>query len=214
MRELESRCARATAVSEWAVRIGPILTTASAPRISRCAMGAAQYRLTSRQHQAWRWASEALPSLNCRQTSGADKERRFANILTVDTSTFFCSALSQSRSVLQDILMDQIALRLSMPVAVTVDVLRLAKEAGASVSEPQPATSTSDPLNAPISGGDIQAAAEVITAVFAVGTAAAKFLKAVIELSQRRKATITASNAKTRRTVTLDNDSDTRKLLE
>ena len=70
-----------------------------------------------------------------------------------------------------------VVLRILVPLSLTSEVQELISGENGSFSEAQPASSTADPLNAPISGGDIQAAAAVITAVFGAGLAAVKFWK-------------------------------------
>jgi hypothetical protein len=104
-------------------------------------------------------------------------------------------------------------LRISAPISIVPEVLQLARMEGATVSDPQPASSTADPLNAPITGGDIQAAAEVVTVVFAAGSAAVKFLGSVLDLAKKHKARIKVASHRKKKGVTLKDEKDIKELL-
>ena len=64
---------------------------------------------------------------------------------------------------------------------------KLAGEEKVSLSEPQPFDSTSEPLNAPLTGGEIQQAALVVSAVFASASAALLFFDRLIDLVRKIK---------------------------
>ena len=105
-------------------------------------------------------------------------------------------------------------LRITASPIVMLEIQSLAVAEGAATSEPQPASSTADPLNAPISGGDIQAAAQLITVVFATGAAAAKFIGALLDLKKKWQARIKVSSVEKGVTVVLEDQHDVRKLVE
>ena len=107
--------------------------------------------------------------------------------------------------------MSGIVLRLTVPAEMTDEVANLAKNVGASVSEPQPAASTANPLNAPITFGDIEAAAQLLTVVFTAGTAAVKFLTAVLALRPTPDKKITVLNSKSRKSAVLGRETDIQK---
>jgi hypothetical protein len=90
-----------------------------------------------------------------------------------------------------------LAFRISGPVASIGDIQQLVTQFDGRCSAPQPAASSAEPLNAPISGGDVQAVVQVVTAVFSAGAAAAKFIEALLKLAQARKERIKASNVQT-----------------
>jgi hypothetical protein len=93
---------------------------------------------------------------------------------------------------------ERLVLRIVVPLSLTSEVQDLISEENGSFSDAQPASSTADPLNAPVSGGDIQAAAEVVTAVFGAGLAAVKFLEALLKLAKSKGARIKTTNAGSR----------------
>jgi hypothetical protein len=90
---------------------------------------------------------------------------------------------------------EHVVLRIVVPLSLTSEVQDLISGENGSFSEAQPASSTADPLNAPVSGGDIQAAAGVVTAIFGAGLAAVKFLEALLKLSKSKGVRIKAMNA-------------------
>lgn len=102
---------------------------------------------------------------------------------------------------------------MTVPLSLSTRVRELAAETGGESSEPQPASSTADPLNAPLSGGDIQAAAEVITAVFGAGLAAVKFLEELLKLSKDKDVRVKATNVSSKATLVLKDAEDIAELL-
>ena len=103
---------------------------------------------------------------------------------------------------------NSIAFRIAVSPSQTASVLGLVTEFEGRASEPLPASSTANPLNAPVSGGDIQAFAEVVTAVFGAGTAGASFVRALIKLAREKKTRIEITNVKTNKTTQIDDTTD------
>ena len=108
--------------------------------------------------------------------------------------------------------MEECVFRVSAADSVISDIQTLVAEHGGISSEPQPASSTADPLNAPISGGDIEAAAQVLTVVFTAGVTAVKFVRSLLELVESQKARIKVSNVKSKITRVLTTEDDVKKL--
>ena len=104
--------------------------------------------------------------------------------------------------------MEKCSFRVAIPQSLVTQTQELAAEHHGICSEPQPASSTAEPLNAPISGGDIQAAASVLTVVFTAGTAGAKFIEALFKLAEARRARIKASNVEKKVTRVLESPQD------
>jgi hypothetical protein len=102
--------------------------------------------------------------------------------------------------------------RVSAATSVISDIQTLVAELNGIASTPQPASSTADPLNAPISGGDIQAAAQVLTVVFTAGITGVKFVRSLLDLVKSQKARIKISNVKSKVTRVLTNEDDVKKL--
>src|SRR5579862_1449581 len=99
--------------------------------------------------------------------------------------------------------MERCTFRVAAPLSVVKDIKALAEEQGGVCSAPQPASSTAEALNAPISGGDIQAAAEVLTVVFTAGSAGVKFVESLWKLVETRNVRIKASNVQSQTIRTL-----------
>jgi 3-hydroxyisobutyrate dehydrogenase-like beta-hydroxyacid dehydrogenase len=108
--------------------------------------------------------------------------------------------------------MERYAFRVSAADSVVSDVQTLAVACNGACSEPQPASSNADPLNAPISGGDIQATAQVLTVVFTAGAACVKFVEGLLKLAESRKARIKVRNVETKATRVLTNEEDVKHL--
>ncbi|HEX3745392.1 MAG TPA: hypothetical protein VHW09_15720 [Bryobacteraceae bacterium] len=109
--------------------------------------------------------------------------------------------------------MEKCTYRIAAPTSVIAEIEALVTEHRGASSEPQPASSTADPLNAPISGGDLQAAAQVLTIVFTTGAAGAKFIEALLRLAKARKARIKASNIESKITKVLSTEDDAKDLM-
>lgn len=100
--------------------------------------------------------------------------------------------------------MENSAYRVTVSPSQTQDVLAIISSLDGKASVPAPASSTANPLNAPVSGGDIQAYAEMITAVFAAGSAGLIFLEKLLKLARDTKSRIRITDAKTNKSAEID----------
>jgi len=108
--------------------------------------------------------------------------------------------------------MEDCAFRVSAAASIIPDILKLVMEHNGIASEPQPASSTANPLNAPISGGDIQAAAQVLTVVFTAGITGIKFIESLLNLVKSRGTRVKVGNVKSKITRILITEDDVKKL--
>lgn len=90
-----------------------------------------------------------------------------------------------------------IAFRVTVGAADLGDLSAIVTQLGGLQSEPLAAGSSSEALNAPVTGDDVVVAAQVISCVFTSAAAAARFVLAVKELRKKSKNNITAVDAKT-----------------
>lgn len=104
--------------------------------------------------------------------------------------------------------MESIAFRVAVSPSQSDAVLKIIEALGGRASEPLPASSTANPLNAPVSGGDIQAYAEVVTAVFTAGSASVSFVRQLITLAKENKSRILITDVKTNKTTEINEHTD------
>lgn len=100
--------------------------------------------------------------------------------------------------------MENSAFRVTISPSQSQDVLAIIRSLDGKASVPSPASSTANALNAPVSGGDIQAYAEMITAVFAAGSGGLVFLEKLLKLAKDTKSRIRVTDAKTNKTTEID----------
>jgi hypothetical protein len=105
-------------------------------------------------------------------------------------------------------MMEHEAFRIALAPSDTKQVLDIISLLGGKASEPMPSSSTANPLNAPVSGGDIQAYAEVVTAVFVAGSASIHFLRELKKLAREKKTRFEVTDTKTNKTTDVDGNTD------
>jgi hypothetical protein len=90
---------------------------------------------------------------------------------------------------------------------------KLAASEGVTVSAAQPLDSTSEPLNAPISAGDIIQAAHVLSAIFTTSSAALSFLDKLLKFVRESKRPVEIRRPGDRQPLLVRPDTD-RKAIE
>lgn len=104
--------------------------------------------------------------------------------------------------------MSPLAFRVVASSEVIASMQQLAQRQQVALSQPQPFDSTSEPLNAPISGGEIMQAAQMITMIFAAGSAALTFFGELIDLVRKTKQPLELRRPADNRSIVIRPDTD------
>jgi hypothetical protein len=104
--------------------------------------------------------------------------------------------------------MSQVALRFVGAPEAVIGIEQLAGVEGVTLSSRQPIDRTSEPLNAPITGGDIIQAAQMVSAIFASSSAAVVFLDKLLDFVRKIKQPIEIRRPSDRRSLLVTPDTD------
>lgn len=104
--------------------------------------------------------------------------------------------------------MSPLAFRVVASPEVVALMQQLAQGEQVSLSQPQPFDSTSEPLNAPISGGEVMQVVQMVTAIFAAGSAALAFFDKLIELVRKTRQPIELRRPVDNRSIVIRPDTD------